>query len=156
MKLLPYNQVFYEDVVEMFYDMTKEIYPDRTIGFKQNFYRDVDKWSLDANVDVVMVVSDKDVIGFSKSFVDDNRGLTEPHYYTELTYIKPEYRKSRATFMLIDNIDKYANEMNVANVMHVRIDNGWSDTLTKYLKKPARNNTVDSSFVTITKRINNG
>lgn len=149
MKLLGNNQVFYEELVNMYYDMCVEVYSDRIIGNKQNYYREVDKWSLDDTQDIILVVNDKEVIGFSKSAVALNKGLYEPHYFTELIYIKPSYRKSRALKMLADNILMLGDELKMTNVMGVRIENGFAKSLSKYMKKKY---TVKDTFLTLEKR----
>ena len=151
MNLIPYNEVFYEELVGMYYSMCKEVYHNRIIGNKQNYYREVDRWSLDSTQDIILAVSNSRIVGFSKSSIAMNSGLYEPHYFTELIYIIPEKRKSRALKLLADNILTYGDELGMANVMGVRIDNGFSESLSKYMKKKY---TVKDTFTTLEKRNN--
>ena len=156
MKLLAYSPEFFEDIVGMFYDMTKEIYKGRRIGYKQAFYRDVDEWTSKHDVDVILVVSDKDVIGFSKSFVSNNSGLYEPHYFTDYIYIKPEYRNTKAITLLSNNILEYGDELKMANIMNVRTENGFDKSLRKYMSKQKTSYNITDSFITLEKRNTDG
>lgn len=149
MTLLPYNEVFYEELVNMFYDMTKEVYPHKVIGNKQNFYRQVDIWTTDGGFDIILAISNKQVVGFSKSYVDYHSGLYDPDYYTELLYVIPEKRNSKALYKLANNISEYAKGLNIDNVINARIDNGFSEIIKKHY------NTV-SSFIKLEQRNKNG
>ena len=145
MKLIPYNQAFYEDVVNMYYDMTKEVYPHKHLGNKQLFYREIDRISNDNHSHIVLAVSGGKIVGFSKSYVDFHAGLYTPDYYTELLYVKPSNRGSKALYVLAKNIESVAKENGLDNVINARIDNGFSETIKKHY------NTV-SSFIRLEKR----
>lgn len=144
MDLLRYDEVFFEDVVGMYFDMTKEIYPHKRIGNKQNFYREVDSWTLNGS-DLTLVISKGDVVGFSKSFVDYHHGLWEPDYHTELLYIKPDYRKTRALSVLANDIVRLAKSNGLDNSINARVDNGFAELIKKHY------NTI-SSFIKLEKR----
>lgn len=149
MNLIPYNEVFYEELVGMYYEMTKEVYPHKIIGNKQNFYRQVDMWTTDGGFDIVLAIANKQVVGFSKSYVDYHSGLYEPDYYTELLYVKPDKRRSKALYALANSISKLAKDNNIDNVINARIDNGFSESIKKHY------NTV-SSFIKLEQRNKNG
>jgi len=132
MNIINYNQVFFEDLVDMYYEMTKEIYSHKHIGNKQMFYREIDRITNDNQYHIVLAVSNGKVVGFSKSYIDYHSGLYSPDYYTELLYVKPSNRGSKALYMLAKNIDLYAKENGLDNVINARIDNGFSETIKKH------------------------
>lgn len=146
MKLLPFSTVFYEDVVNMLYSMVMEANPEKIIGSKQNFYRLVDGWTKDDNMDIVLVCTDTDVIGFYNALVNDNRGLYEANYFVENFYIKPNKRKSRAIYMLFKNIEKYAHSLGLLVSAKFRIDNGFAELIKKHYN-------VNSKLIQIDERI---
>jgi hypothetical protein len=72
MTLLSFRLEFYEDVVDMFYDFTTEIFGDkRKINSKYFFYRQVDKWIEDKR-HIVLAVDNEDIVGFSMCYKDIN------------------------------------------------------------------------------------
>jgi hypothetical protein len=105
--------------------------------------------TIDVGFDIVLAISNKQVVGFSKSYIDYHSGLYEPDYYTELLYIKPDKRGSKALYALANNISEYAKEKQMDNVINARIDNGFSESIKKHY------NTI-SSFIKLEQRNKNG
>lgn len=131
MELRKANLNDFEQIVEMFYNFTKEIYPDRKIGSKYFFYEVVSSWIKD-NKDVIVTYNDKEITGFSLSYKDFNNGLTEPIYFGEIAYVKPEYRKTRAAYLLYKNGSEYAKEQNLTVVTNALATTGVSDMIQKH------------------------
>lgn len=109
MKLRKFELCDYEEVVTMYQDLTKEIYFDRTIGEKYFFYRSVSSW-IDSGKDIIVCEKDGQLLGFTLGFVDNCGGITNAVYSGEIAFVKPEYRKTRAAYLLYHNVSDYANE----------------------------------------------
>jgi len=131
MKLRKFTIEDYEPVVDMYYEFTKEVYPDRKIGPKYFFYTMVSSW-INSSKDIVLAVKGKDIVGFTMSFIEDNSGITEPIYFGELAYVRPEHRKTRAGYLLYNNVSNYAKENNLTLVANGLATNGVSDMIRKH------------------------
>lgn len=112
MTLIDFRLEHYDEVVDMYYEFIKEIYPKRKIGAKYFFYRKVSDW-INKGYMIVLAVKDDIIVGFTASYVNDMGGITEPVYFAEVGYVKPEFRKSRAAYMLYHNGSNYAKEHNL-------------------------------------------
>jgi len=121
----------FEDVVEMYYDFTKDVYPDRKIGEKYFFYKEVMAWINSSN-HVIVVEKDGKSIGFSMSKVDDNSGLTETIYNGIIAYVKPDYRKTRAGYLLYKNVSNCAYEKNLTLTANGLVTNNVSGMIKKH------------------------
>ena len=124
--ILPY----YEEVVDMYYEFTKEVYPERHIGERYFFYKEVGLWIKDGR-DIVVAKKDNSITGFSLAYIDENAGLTNPIYNGIIVYVKPDYRKTRAAYLLYKNVSNYAKEQGLTMMA-----NGLATTDTaKMIKK---------------------
>jgi GNAT superfamily N-acetyltransferase len=120
----------YEELVDMFYEFTKECYPERKIGLKYRFYERVNQW-IDNKYDIILGAKDDKIVGFSMAYID-NSGLTENVYVGEIAYVKPEFRKGRITYMLYSNVVQYAKELGLTLVSNSRISNGVDNMIKKH------------------------
>ena len=121
----------YEEVVDMYYNFTKDVYPDRKIGERYFFYKEVMSW-INNSRDVILVKKDDITVGFSLSYVDMNGGMTEKIYNGVIAYVKPEYRKTRAAYMLYKNISEYAKDKELTLVANGLATNGVSNMIKKH------------------------
>ena len=121
----------YEDVVDMYYNFTKDVYPDRKIGYRYFFYKEVMKW---VNLSNHIIVAKKGdiAVGFSLSYVDENAGLTNTIYNGVIAYVKPEYRKTKAAYMLYKNVSSKAKEIGLTLMANGLVTNGVSDMIEKH------------------------
>ena len=126
----------YEELVDMYYSFCIEIYSDRKIGYKYSFYKAVDSWIQKKN-DIILAVDGDAIVGFSMCYVDNMDGLTEPVYNADMAYVKEEYRKSRAGYLLFKNGYDYANDIGLKLVSLGRVENGVDKMIEKHfdLKK---------------------
>jgi GNAT superfamily N-acetyltransferase len=117
----------------MFYNFTREIFGDkRRVNPKYFFHKEVQRW-IEEGKDIVLAISDNgDVVGYSMAFVDKNQFLTEAVYNGEMAYVYPEYRKTRAAFMLYKNVVEYAKEQNLNLVANGRVENGVDAMIEKH------------------------
>ena len=121
----------YEDVVDMYYNFTKEVYLDRKIGKRYFFYKEVMSW-INNSRDVILVEKDDIIVGFSLSYIDLNGGMTEKIYNGVIAYVKPEYRKTRAAYLLYKNVSDYAKEQELTLMANGLATNGVSDMIKKH------------------------
>lgn len=130
-KLRKFTLYDYEELVDMHYEFTKEVYPDRKLGYRYSFYMIVNDW-IEKKHDIVLAVKDDNICGFTMSYVDYVDGLTEPVYRGEIAYVKPEYRKTRVGHMLYSNVVRYAEELELKLVSMSRIENGIDKMVIKH------------------------
>ena len=121
----------FEEVVDMYYSFTKEVYPDRKIGKRYFFYKEVMSW-INNSRDVILVEKDDIIVGFSLSYIDLNGGMTEKIYNGVIAYVKPEYRKTRAAYLLYKNVSDYAKEQELTLMANGLATNGVSDMIRKH------------------------
>lgn len=129
-KIRPFNQLDYEEVVNMYYDFNTEIYPNRIIGMKIRYYEKVLEW-IKNKVHIVVSHKDDIITGFSMCYVDTS-GLTEPMYQCDICYVKPEFRKGRSAYLLYNNAVSFAKDNNIGIVSEARIENGTDEMCIKH------------------------
>jgi len=123
MRLIPFSLEFYEDLVDMHHKFVMEVFGDkRRISPKYFFYKEVQKWIQEGH-EIVLVVNDSEVAGYTMSYIDDYNGLTEPVYNGEIAYVKPEYRKTRAGYLLYNNVSQRAKDLNLNIMANGRVEN---------------------------------
>jgi hypothetical protein len=120
----------YEELVDMFYEFTKECYKERKIGLRYRFYEKVNQW-IDNKYDIILGMKEDKIVGFTMCYIDMS-GLTEPVYVGEIAYIKPEYRKSKISYMIYNNVVEYAKQLNMILVSNSRVDNGVDKMIKKH------------------------
>lgn len=121
----------FEEVVSMYYDFYREVYPNRKIGDKYFFYKRIMTYIND-NSDIILAEDNGKVCGFSLSFINMNGGLTEKTYNGEIVYVKERYRKGRSAYLLYDNVSNYAKELGLTLVANGLVTNGVSDMISKH------------------------
>ena len=121
----------YEEVVDMYYNFMKEVYPERIIGERYFFYKEVMSW-INNSRNVILVKKGSITVGFSMAYLDQNSGLTEAVYNGVIAYVKPEYRKTRAAYLLYKNMSDVAEENNLTVVANGLVTNGVSDMISKH------------------------
>jgi len=122
----------YEEVATMYHRFITEVFSeDRKISLIYFCYKMVIDWINDKKH---IVVAEKNgvICGFSLCFVDDFNGLTEPIYNCDIAYVKPEYRKTRAAYLLYHNAYNIAKELGLNIHSQGRIENGVKDMMIKH------------------------
>lgn len=133
MIIRPFFLSDYENVVDMYYDFVKEVFSNRKIGDKYFFSKAVMNW-INTGKHIMVVEKDNSIIGFSMAYVDEYGGLTEPFYNGEIAYVKPEFRHSKAVYLLYNNVVEVAKEMNLLIVANGRVENGIDAMIKKHFK----------------------
>lgn len=131
-KLREFTLDDYEELVDMFYEFYKET-SIKTIYPKYFYYKDVISW-IAKNKKIVLAVKGNMIIGFNTFYYTENNGLTEPYIFGEYCYVKPEYRNSRAAYLLYNNCVQYAAEHHLPMTAMGRIENGGDSIIKKHFK----------------------
>lgn len=132
MTLIPFSLELYEDLVDMYHSFISEVYGSkRRLNSKYFFHKEVQHW-IDARKEIVIVANQDNVIGFSVSYIDNMSGMTEDVYNGDIAYVKPEYRKTKAGYLLYKNILARAEELNMNLVGNGRVENGVDMMLVKH------------------------
>ena len=123
MTLRPFFLSDYDSVVDMYYEFVKEVFSNRKIGDRYFFSKAVMNW-INTGKNIVVVEHNDEIVGFSMAFVDDNGGLTEPFYHGEVIYIKHNFRKSKAAYLLYNNGVEVAKDLGLISTANCRIQDG--------------------------------
>lgn len=121
----------YEEVVDMYYACNKELSKDEEIGNKYFYYKAVMGW-INSKKELVIAKRHDEIVGFSISSVNDNNGLIKPVYMGETIYVKPEYRKTKAAYLLYKNVSSRAKDKKMSLVANGDIDGGSASILRKH------------------------
>lgn len=113
MKLREFEHKDYLEVVAMFKDFVATVYPNRKLGSDLAFYDDVLNW-VKTGKHIFVVDNGRELMGFSVSSIDQNRGLTEPVYFGEICYVKPQFRKTKCAYLLYNNGSEIAQKLGIA------------------------------------------
>lgn len=95
------------EIVSMYKKVIKEVYPSKKLGSDFHFYKAVINW-IDIGHDLIISENNNIVSGFCMSYVDNMGGLIAPIYYGSEIFVKPEYRKTKAFYLMQKNIIKTA------------------------------------------------
>ncbi len=131
MKLYNFTLPDYEELVDMYYEFTKDVYSERTMGERYFFHKEITSWIANRR-DVVIAKKDGTIVGFTMGYADDNSGLTNRVYNGVIAYVKPEYRKTRAAYMLYMNVSERAKDLELTLMANGLVTNGVSDMIEKH------------------------
>ena len=131
MKLRKFNLNDYEEVVSMHHSFISEVFEDRKINPKYFFHKEVMSWINDSK-DIVVAYKDETIVGYTMCYLDQFNGLTEPVYTAEICYVKPEYRKTKAAYLLYKNGYNYSIELGVPIVVSARVESGVDVMIEKH------------------------
>lgn len=130
MKLRPAEMKDYTELVTMYKDLCSIVYHDMKLGDDIVFYATVVEW-FKGTRDIVIAETDKgEIAGFTLAFIE-NIMIVEPYYFCDIAYVKPEFRKTRAAYMLYHNCVKYAKELGLRAHAKAFIGNGNKDQVDK-------------------------
>jgi len=110
-KIRPYQESDFIEVVLMYKALLLEVYPNHTVKAAQNMAKLVLAW-IDFNYDIMVTHKDGYLTGFSLGIVDSMGGVVEDYYLCEIIYVKPEYRKSRSAYLHYHTMIEYAKSQN--------------------------------------------
>lgn len=100
----------YNELVAMYKDLVHTVYDGMKIGEDIFFHGVVTQW-YQTNKDIVICETDDGKIaGFTLAYKED-LGIIEPYYFGDIAYVKPEYRKTRAAYLLYHNVVEYGKKL---------------------------------------------
>lgn len=103
MKLRPATLNDFEELVKMYKDLVYTIYCDLKINEDIFLYGTVLDW-FRKRKDIILCETDEgEVAGFTLSYVEDIT-IVEPYYMGDIAYVKPQFRKSRAAYILYHDV----------------------------------------------------
>lgn len=113
----------FEEVVEMYYCLIKDVYPHRPTKARLFFYNAVIKW-VENSCDIMVAEADNgEIAGFTLCYIKDE-GIYDPYYFGDIAYVKPEYRHSKASYLLYRSGSDMAKELNMALVAKAYVGHG--------------------------------
>jgi len=121
----------YETVVRMIHELYKETMSHKVINPIYFYYKEVMEW-INRGYHIIVATRDNKVVGFSMSYVNDTRGLTESIYQCEYCYVDKEYRNTRASHLLYNNAFNKGKDLGLMVSVTNSIDNGMSDMVEKH------------------------
>jgi len=123
----------YIEIVEMYKQLIQTVYHNMKIKDDIYFYGTVIEW-YKANRDIVVAEKDGVITGFTLAYVEDI-AVIEPYYYGDIAYIKPEFRKTRAAYLLYNNVVNYGKELGLKVEARAFIGNGNENMVDKIQAK---------------------
>lgn len=120
----------YTELVQMYKGLCSTVYHDMKLGEDIVFYGAVIEWFRACRDIVIAETDDGNIAGFTLAYVE-NILIVEPYYYCDIAYVKQEYRKSRAAYMLYNNCVNYAKELGLRAHAKAFIGNGNKDQVDK-------------------------
>ena len=121
------------ELVQMYKDLIKTVYHNMNLSEDIYFYGAVIEW-FKQKKDIIIAEQDGVIAGFTLGYVE-NLQIVEPYYFGDIAYIKPEFRKSRAAYMLYNNVVNYGKELGLKVEARAFIGNGNANKIDKIQSK---------------------
>ena len=138
MYLREFNLDDFEEVVDMYYAFIKEVFGSKRKVSPKYFYYKKIMQDINDGKHIILSVNNANVItGISICYKDNFDNLTEPVYNCETCYIKPEYRNTKASYLLYHNGSQMAKDLGLNLVTNGRIENGTSKMMEKHFSLKA-------------------
>jgi len=99
-------------LVDMYQDLLTHAYPDRELASKLTLYKIVLSWFNDDDR-IRVVIKDNMIVGFSLARFENAGGATEMVINADITYIYAPFRKTKAAFLLYNDLVDYAKRCNL-------------------------------------------
>jgi hypothetical protein len=111
-KIREYQDTDFEQIVQMYYCLLHEVYPNHKIKGIAHCYQNVLNW-INWNYDIMVTYKDDEITGFGLCYMDSMGGAVEDYYQGEIIYIKPEYRKGRSAYLIYHTAMIMADKYNM-------------------------------------------
>ena len=90
-----------ESLSKLYYDFLYETYSIRCTATIDICKKHIDYW-ITSKLDVYGLYNAKEeLVGFSLAYIDTEGGILKPAYRAEITYVIPEYRKTKWSYKLL-------------------------------------------------------
>lgn len=107
MKIRPAKGSDIPELVQMYKELLEIAYPQRKIAPIEILYQIVSDWF--SNKSKITIAYDEDtIVGYTLMTYNNAGGATETVLDAEISFVKEEYRKSRAAYLLYKEGLKYA------------------------------------------------
>lgn len=126
MKLRPATLHDFEELVKMYKELVKTVYYDLKINEDIFLYGTVLEWFKKKRDIILCETDDGEVAGFTLSYIEDI-AIVEPYYMGDIAYIKPQFRKSRAAYLLYNNVVDYGKRIGMKVQAKAFVGNGNQD-----------------------------
>ena len=83
----------------------------------------------------VAIGGDGEVAGFGFGYVTQFEVLKNPVYFVEMVYVKPEYRRSNAAFLLMNALSKQSEKSGLTSISYLFADNRKKDGMPTIAKR---------------------
>lgn len=110
-------------LASLYLKFLQEVYTDRCIASLEDCLRVVNTW-IDKKTDCYIVVKNDIPIGLFMGYVDTNGGTLRPAYRAEISYVLPEYRGYKASYIVLTLPIKLAEQYNLDVVSKSTVHNG--------------------------------
>lgn len=111
MKIRKFESSDLFELIAMFKDFTKELYPHRKLGNNIAFTENVLNWIKLQRHIFITTTNSGDITGFTLSYVNYNDYVTEPTYQGDIAYVKPMYRGGKSAYLLYNNVVQIADDL---------------------------------------------
>lgn len=134
MKLRPAELSDYTELAKMYKELSRIVYFNFELKDDIYFYGIVMDWfKFEKNV-VVCETDDGKIAGFTLAYVEDI-GIIDPYYYGDVAYVKEEYRKTKAAYLLYNNVVKYGKSLGMKVIAKAFVGNGNKNRVDKIQEK---------------------
>ncbi|WP_373069808.1 N-acetyltransferase family protein [Sulfurimonas sp.] len=123
----------FTELVEMFKDLIKTVYHSNQLKDDIFFHGAVMDW-FRSGKDIVIAEKDDEIAGFTLAYIQD-LGYINPYYYGDIAYIKPHFRKTRAAYLLYNNVVNYAKQLGLEVEARAFVGNGNKNSVDKIQSK---------------------
>ena len=123
MKLRPAELSDYRELVDMYIELAKVVYDGMKISEDAYFHQVVINWFKMGRDITICETKDGDSAGFTLAYKEDI-GIIEPYYHGDIAYIKPEHRKSRAAYLLYNNVIEMGKQLGLRVIAKAFVGDG--------------------------------
>lgn len=120
----------YNDLVEMYKDLIKTVYHGMKISEDIFIHGVVLGWYQSKKDIVICETKEGKIAGFSLAYIEDIM-IIEPYYKGDIAYVKPEYRKTKAAYLLYNGVVKTAKDIGMRVIASAYIGNGNAEKIDK-------------------------
>lgn len=130
MILRPAKLSDYSELVQMYKKLIEATYDGMALGEEIFFYGIVTDWFRTNKNVVICETDDGKIAGFTLAYMEDI-SVVEPYYYGDIAYVKPEYRKTRAAYLLYNNVVQYGKSLGVRVIAKAYVGDGNKNKVDK-------------------------
>lgn len=120
----------FEEIVKMYKDLLAVVYEGLKISEDIFIYATVIDWYKSGKDIMVCETDDGDIAGFTLAYVE-NLMIIEPYYRGDIAYVKPEYRKTRAAYLMYHDVVNHGHSLGLKVESEAYVGNGNKESIDK-------------------------